>query len=87
METPAQKIHQLIDKIHLGYLGILPAIATFAAFTIHRPPPFLMLLGGTVVVSVYLAVVFSYWQPSPSPAVGLLALLDGPIIAALAQFG
>ncbi len=77
--------HQVIESARLVYLGLLPALATFAVLTVygHRFP-FLVFLGGIVVVSVYLAVVVSYTRSS-SPAVALFTLLDGPLCALLAQ--
>jgi hypothetical protein len=44
-------------------------------------------MGGIVAVSVYLAVVISYTRLPASRALGLLAVLDGPIWVALAQTG
>jgi hypothetical protein len=70
----------VIGQIHLVYLGLLPALATFALlFRYGHPAPLLLFLGGTVAVSVYLAVTFSYTPLPVSLAWGLLILLDGPL--------
>lgn len=68
-----------LDKAHLLYLALLPSWATVAILKAygHRYP-FLLFLGGIVLVSVYLAVVASYTRPAPSIGVALVALLDGP---------
>src|SRR3982750_3227651 len=70
----------IIGHIHLVYLGLLPALATFSLlFSYGHPAPLALFLGGTAAVSVYLAVTF-YYAPRPaSPALGLLILLDGPL--------
>ena len=70
----------IIGYIHLVYLGLLPALATFALlFRYGHPAPLLLFLGGTVAVSVYLAVTFSYTPLPTSLLWGLLILLDGPL--------
>lgn len=76
-----------LDKAHLIYLGLLPAWATWVTLSAygHRFP-FLVFLGGIVIVSVYLAVVASYTQPATSTGVALLTLFDGPLWAASARF-
>ena len=70
----------IIGHIHLVYLGLLPALATFALlFRYGHPALLLLFLGGTVAVSVYLAVTFSYTPLPTSLGWGLLILLDGPL--------
>ncbi len=79
--------HQVVENARLAYLGLLPALATFAVLRVYgHALPFLVFLGGIVVVSVYLAVLVSYTRSS-SPAVALFTLLDGPVCALLAQLG
>jgi hypothetical protein len=68
-----------VGQAHLVYLGLLPSFATFALLhTYGHPAPFLLFLGGTVAVSVYLAVVISYTPLPPSPLLSLFVMLDGP---------
>jgi hypothetical protein len=82
------RISRVAHGIHLAYLGVLPALATFGVLRLSSPRiSLLTLLGGIVAVSVYLAVVISYTRQPASRALGLLALLDGPIWVALAQRG
>jgi len=79
LETKSRFV-SLIGYIHLIYLGLLPALATFALlFRYGHPAPLLLFLGGTVAVSVYLAVTFSYTPLPTSLGWGLLVLLDGPL--------
>ncbi len=69
----------IIGKAHLIYLGLLPSFATFARlYTYGHPVPFLLFLGGTVAVSVYLAVIISYTKIPRSPLLSLFIMLDGP---------
>ena len=80
------RIHWITERAHLVYLGLLPALATFAVLVVYGHPfMFLVFLGGIVAVSVYLAVVVSYTCSPSSLAVALFILLDGPVCAALAQ--
>jgi hypothetical protein len=80
------RLLRILDGIHLVYLGLLPALATLSALLAHgHPAPTLLFFGGIVLVSVYLAVVFSYTSPSRSIGIALLTLLDGPIFVALSQ--
>src|SRR4051812_10896443 len=70
----------IIGYIHLIYLGLLPALATFALlFRYGHPLPLALFVGGTVAVSVYLAVTFSYTPQPTSLGFGLLILIDGPL--------
>ena len=82
-----QRTLACLDKVHLIYLALLPAWATGVTLAIygHRSP-FLVFLGGIVVVSVYLAVIVHYTRPATSLGVALLTLLDGPLWAIAAQF-
>ncbi|HEX8888674.1 MAG TPA: hypothetical protein VF779_05835 [Pyrinomonadaceae bacterium] len=74
------RLVSIIGYIHLAYLGLLPALATFALlFRYGHPFPFLLFLGGTAAVGVYLAVTFSYTPQPTSLGFGLLILLDGPL--------
>ncbi|HFE66729.1 MAG TPA: hypothetical protein ENJ93_05655 [Chloroflexi bacterium] len=82
------RLHRTVDAVHLVYLGLLPALATFIALTTQGNAGFLLIfLGGIAVVGVYLAVISSYWGGTRSLGAALLALLDGPIFAMLAQAG
>jgi hypothetical protein len=70
----------IIGYTHLVYLGLLPPLATFSLlFRYGHLAPLALLLGGTVAVSVYLAVTFYYTPLPASPGWGLLILLDGPV--------
>lgn len=74
------RLVSIIGYIHLIYLGLLPALATFALlFRYGHFFPLALFLGGTVAVGVYLAVTFSYTPRPTSLGFGLLILLDGPL--------
>jgi hypothetical protein len=82
----SDRIHRIVDGVHLVYLGLLPALATYAVLSAYgHPAMFLVFFGGIVAVSVYLAVVASYTPPSTSLPLAFLTLVDGPLCAALAQ--
>lgn len=73
------RLTRIIGRVHLFYLGLLPAIATFGLLYLYgHPVPFLMFLGGTAAVGVYLAVTFNYTPLPRSFGWGLFVLLDGP---------
>lgn len=73
------RLTRIVGQVHLLYLGLLPALATFGLLYVYgHPVPFLMFLGGTVAVGVYLAVTFNYTPQPASLGWGLLVLLDGP---------
>jgi hypothetical protein len=75
-----------VEGIHLVYLGLLPALATFSVLVVYgHSAPFLLFIGGVVAVSVYLAVVASYTRPARSLGVALLILLDGPLWVVLSR--
>lgn len=77
----------IVGRIHLVYLGLLPALATFGLlYTYGHPAPLLMFLGGTAAVGVYLAVTFSYTPRPTSLGWALLVLLDGPAWALLSLY-
>jgi hypothetical protein len=74
------RLTSILGYIHLIYLGLLPALATFALlFRYGHFWPLGLFLGGTVAVGVYLAVTFSYTPQPTSLGFGLLILLDGPL--------
>ena len=78
------RLHRTVENVHLVYLGLLPALATFSVLVVYgHPAPSLLFFGGIVAVSVYLAVVASYTRPAPSLGIALFILLDGPLWAAL----
>lgn len=70
---------RVMDWAHLVYLGALPSLATFSLlYAYGHAAPFLIFLGGTAAVGVYLAATYSYTPPPRTLAAGLLQLLDGP---------
>ena len=74
-----QRFARFIGQAHLIYLGLLPSFATFALlYTYGHPAPFLLFLGGTVAVSVYLAVIVAYTPLPTSPVLSLIIMFDGP---------
>ena len=80
----AAALLRVLDYAHLIYLGLLPALATFALLYLYgHPLPFLLFLAGTAAVGVYLAVTYSYTPRPRSVGVALLVLLDGPAWAVL----
>jgi len=73
-----------LDRAHLIYLGLLPALATFSLlYAYGHPAPLLLFLAGTAAVGVYLAVTYGYTPRPRSLGLALLVLLDGPAWAAL----
>ena len=84
--TWSERAHRIVGGMHLVYLGLLPALATFAILAEHgHRAIWLVFLGGIVAVSVYLAVAVSYTRSPGSLIAALLILLDGPVCALLAQ--
>ena len=85
--APESQLASMIGYTHLVYLGLLPALATFALlYRYGHAAPLALFLGGTVAVSVYLAVTI-YYAPQPTSAGrGLLILLDGPAWVLLSLF-
>jgi hypothetical protein len=78
------RMRRAVENVHLVYLGLLPALATFSVLLAYGHPSFLVFFfGGVVTVSVYLAVVASYTRPTNSLGIALFVLLDGPFWAAL----
>ncbi|HEX8749415.1 MAG TPA: hypothetical protein VF717_19720 [Pyrinomonadaceae bacterium] len=78
-EKPGARLTNVLGKAHLVYLGLLPSFATFALlYTYGHPAPLLLFLGGTVAVSVYLAVIISYTRIPSSSWLSLFIILDGP---------
>lgn len=90
MPHPNNRLHRL-GRIYLIYLGLLPALATLAAFD-YLPAPinqvfmFLIFLGGVGGVGVYLAAVASYISLPQSWLALLLMLVDGPLFIVLAMW-
>ena len=77
----------LIERLHLTYLGLLPALATFAiVWTYGASLMWLLFIGGIAAVSVYLAFIASYIPPPKSVKSGLFLLLDGPTFVLLSLF-
>lgn len=79
----------ILGHIHLIYLGLLPALATFGLlYTYGYPTPLFifLLIGGTTAVGVYVAVLF-YYTPRPiSLGWAIFVLLDGPVCALLSLY-
>lgn len=79
----------LVGSAHLIYLGLLPALATFAVLYEYGYPGWLfifLLVGGTAAVGVYVAVLFYYTPPPASLGWALFVLLDGPACALLSFY-
>jgi hypothetical protein len=82
------KLHAFFSRFYLIYLGLLPALATFAVLWGYGYPWLLCLfLGGVAAVGVYLAVVMSYTPVPPSLPWLVLALLDGPLFVLISMQG
>jgi hypothetical protein len=78
------RMRHVVENVHLVYLGLLPALATFSLLLVYgHSAPLLLFFGGVVAVSVYLAVVISYTRPANSLGVALFTLLDEPFWAVL----
>ena len=74
-----ERLIPILQHIYLFYLGLLPAVATFAILAIYgHPAPFFVFIGGVMEVGVYLAVVANYVRVPQSVWGCLLVLLDGP---------
>ncbi|MBN1262331.1 MAG: hypothetical protein JXB35_16750 [Anaerolineae bacterium] len=70
----------LTGWLYLVYLGLLPALATFATLVVYgSQATFVVFLGGLVGVSVYLAVIAGYTQLPESLWGRLFILIDGPL--------
>ena len=80
------RTHRAVENLHLVYLGLLPALATFSVLIVYgHPAPLLLFIGGVVAASVYLAVVIGYTRPVNSLGVALFTLFDGSLRAALSH--
>jgi len=78
------KTHAVFARLYLFYLGLLPALATFAVLWAYGYPLyFCLFMGGVAAVGVYLATVMSYTPIPQSLPWLLLALLDGPFFVLL----
>lgn len=78
--------HTFFARLYLFYLGILPALATFAILRSYGYPwLFFLFVGGVAGVGVYLATVNSYTPIPQSLPWLLLALLDGPFFVLLSM--
>jgi hypothetical protein len=77
---------QIIGRIHLFYLGALPALGTFVVTAVFgNPSPFLIWLVGIGAVGVYLATTMSYTPRPQSVSRAVLFLVDGPLFVLAAQ--
>jgi hypothetical protein len=66
------RTHRVVENLHLVYLGLLPAGATLSVLVIYvHPAPLLLLTGGVVAVSIYLAIVVGYTCPVRSLGIAL----------------
>ena len=73
------RVRRAVENVHLVYLGLLPALATFSLLVVYgHPAPMVLFLSGVAAVSVYLVVVFNYTRPARSLKTALFILLDGP---------
>jgi hypothetical protein len=84
--TSPGRTRRAVEILHLVYLGLLPALATFSILVVYgHPAPLLLFVGGIIAVSVYLAVVIGYTRPANSLDVALFTLFDGPLWAVLSR--
>lgn len=84
------KIVNVLNKIHLYYLGAIPVIATFFIMQATSQSGgvwTMLLLFGSAVVGVYLAMIASYREPIRNIWFLILAIADGPIFGALSSMG
>ncbi|MCA1817755.1 MAG: hypothetical protein LC746_15435 [Acidobacteria bacterium] len=83
------RLTPVVGVVHLTYLGLLPALATFGVLYSYGYPDWMfifLLVGGTAAVGVYVAVLF-YYTPAPtSLGWSLFVLLDGPACALLSLY-
>lgn len=80
-----QFVH-LVNRVHLIYLGVLPALATFALLCDYGyRRPFLLFIGGVAMAGVYLASVYHYTHLPSSLPMSVWILFDGPLFALAAQ--
>jgi hypothetical protein len=84
--TSPGRTRRAVEILHLVYLGLLPALATFSILVVYgHPAPLLLFVGGIIAVSVYLAVVIGYTRPANSLGAALFTLFDGPLWAVLSR--
>jgi len=77
-----------INRVHLIYLGLLPALATFATLRVYGYPlKFLLFICGVAAVGIYLAVLYAYAPLPQTLLTSLWALVDGPLFALTARWG
>ena len=73
-----------LEFVYIFYLGLIPALGSFAGIALYdrAPPPnwltVTLLVGGVVAVGVYLGMLTSYVGFPTSPWLGLVMILDGP---------
>lgn len=73
-----------LDKLHLIYLGILPALTTFTLINQDvYPTIWLIFLGGIGAVSVYLVATYSYLPAPKNWLWTTFLILDGPFFVLL----
>lgn len=82
---PSRTLHTL-GRIHLFYLGVLPALGSLAVTAVYgNPSPFLIWLAGIAAVGVYLATTMSYTPRPKTVGRSVLFLVDGPLFVIAAQ--
>ncbi|MCA9999520.1 MAG: hypothetical protein KDE56_27340, partial [Anaerolineales bacterium] len=83
LHTPP-RLAAFLDKVHLTYLGILPALATFTLINQDEyPTMWLIFLGGTAALGVYLAATYSYLPIPTTWLWAMFLILDGPFFVLL----
>lgn len=83
----AERLKDAVERLHVLYLGGLPALATFAVLRVYGyPAMFLLFAVGVAAVGLYLAAAYHYTRPPASLWGNLIVLLDGPICVAASGF-
>lgn len=81
---PSSRLIPYPDKLHLAYLGILPALATFTLINQGEYSAiWLIFLGGIGAVSVYLVATYSYLPAPKNWLWTAFLILDGPFFVLL----
>lgn len=88
MQTFPSSLAQRLTNIHIGYLSLMPAIATIAIIGVFDLVKYLLLffVVGTAAVGIYLAVTASYTKTAPNAFQAVVMIFDGPLWAIAAMF-
>ena len=88
LSAQSRQLAERITQIHLIYLSLLPAVATFLILGIFKIflHPMLLLVVGTAAVGIVLAVSTSYYKASSNPWKNLIVLFDAPLWACATLF-